>query len=91
MSPKGYGVVLVQRGNYWRVGIVMEHLGATRLADLGYDEDRIEAIVERLVDRLDSVGVIHADLHEWNVMVKIENKRNKYFAIDFSPDYAYLA
>lgn len=91
VSPKGYGVVLVQRGQYWRVGIVMEHLGATRLADLGFNDYAIDRIIERLVDRLDSVGVVHADLHEWNVMVKTQNKRNRYFAIDFSPDYAYLA
>lgn len=85
VTPKCYGVTVVQRGSSFRVGIVMEHLGSTRLRDLGLDEEEEERIIMELEDQVRDSGVTHNDLHPWNVMVK----DGKYYAIDFSPDYAY--
>jgi RIO-like serine/threonine protein kinase len=85
VTPKCFGVTVVQRGNSFRVGIIMEHLGSVRLRDLKMDEEEEERIIMELEEQVSSAGVTHNDLHPWNVMVK----GDKYYAIDFSPDYAY--
>ena len=91
--PKCYGLVLVKRGQFYSVGIMMEHLGNQRLTDLmpyRYDltieaqrerEIKIQDIKRPLFEKLQACGIKHEDLHNSNVMVK----DGKYYAIDFSP------
>lgn len=82
MTPKCYGVAIVEWGKKFRVGIVMEHLGETRLSDLGLDEDEESDIMAELEDKICNFGINHTDIHSYNVMFK----NRKYYVIDFSPE-----
>lgn len=84
VSPKCYGTTIVKRGKGgFRVGILMEHLGNVRLADLDDDKFDYEEVTQNLIGRLEAYGIDHLDLHEWNIMYK----NGQFYAIDFSPDY----
>jgi len=77
--PRSYGVSLVKVRSGFRVGVLMQHLGATPLCNSEF-YDSLE-VFDDINERLLEVGISHADLHEDNVMVY----RGKYYAIDFSP------
>ncbi len=84
--PKCYGVIVICRkrslGNrpYYNVGIVMQHLGSTRLADAIPSADRDHPIANRLRMKMEKFGIYHGDLHANNIMVY----KGRYYAIDFS-------
>jgi RIO-like serine/threonine protein kinase len=80
--PRCYGVRIVRRGKSFRVGILMQHLGNKRLADLSLPDKKISGIYDKLHDGLISFGVEHKDLHDENIMFF----KNKFYAIDFSPE-----
>lgn len=80
VAPRSYGVSLVKVGSGFRVGVLMQHLGATPLANSEFYES--VDVFNDISERLGEVGIVHYDLHEDNVMVY----RGKCYAIDFSPE-----
>lgn len=83
ITPRCYGVKLILRNNKYYVGILMEHLGTTTLADFDYDYNRCDLIINTLKEKLrNKAGLIHFDLHGNNIMWH----KGMYWAIDFSYD-----
>ncbi len=86
ITPKCYGIKIVEVDGYYSVGIVMTHMGdltlsefmRTRKAKKFYHRN----IEGELLKKLDKVGITHCDLHNHNIMVR----GNKFYAIDFSPE-----
>lgn len=78
--PKCYGVTVVSVKSGFRVGVLMQHLGQTTLADTEHYDDA--DIYDQLMESLEEVGIYHGDLHEDNIMVY----RGKFYAVDFSPE-----
>jgi RIO-like serine/threonine protein kinase len=79
--PKCYGVKLVKYGNHYRVGIVMQHLGHTKLNETNLNLSEGSDIRDLILEALEDVGITHTDLHSENIMVY----RGKFYAIDFTP------
>lgn len=77
--PRCYGIMLVKTKAGYRVGVLMQHLGATPLAKSDFYDSH--EVFDDLTERLKEVGIYHADLHEDNIMVY----RGKFYAVDFSP------
>lgn len=79
ITPKCYGVTVVQSGRQFRVGIVMQHVGDQRLSEVSTGNSY--GIIQGLSEKLRAVGIRHTDLHDYNVM----KKGKKFYAIDFTP------
>lgn len=82
--PKCYGVKLIKVKNqdFYRVGILMEHLGDVILDSLSLPGKKERLIIKQHEDYLRKLGIIHKDIHTGNIMVK----DNKYYVIDFGPE-----
>jgi serine/threonine-protein kinase RIO1 len=79
--PKCFGVKIIEIGGFYKVGIVMEHLGETMAIHLIAHEDERLELMKELRDKLANVGIDHGDLHCKNIMFH----KNDWYIIDFSP------
>lgn len=78
--PECFGTRIVMVGSHFRVGILMEHLGETRLMDYRGDADHYQ-VRKQLEQKFIDIGIQRNDLHNENIMVK----DGKFYAIDFTP------
>lgn len=77
LAPKPRYICLVERNKKFGLGIVQQHLGNTRLADLPHINH--DFIADDLYRKLRKLKIEHCDLHNENVMFR----RGRYYAIDF--------
>lgn len=100
-APKGYEVVLVRtnKEGWFRIGIIMEHLDAERVARIGFrTRANFEAkcgghlTVEEIArNTLLAVGVYHDDLHTANILAKTKNREiTKIYVVDFTPECVHI-
>jgi tRNA A-37 threonylcarbamoyl transferase component Bud32 len=86
--PKCYGVKIVwnEKRSLFEVGIIMQHLGETTLANhikkYKKYKEKETSILDKLQETIKKYKIKHNDLHANNVMIF----KNKFFVIDFSPD-----
>lgn len=86
-TPKPYGIKIIQEGQEYKVGILMQHLGNRTLSSTVCSERRGNRVSQMLLEVLEHYGIVHKDLHWGNIMVKTVNGKKQYFAIDFTPEY----
>lgn len=79
-TPKSYGVKIIKKDGFYRIALVMQHLGTTDICDRDLDKKKENKIIKSLRKKLRELKFNHTDLHTNNVMWF----RKKYWAIDFS-------
>ena|SRR5688572_18326928 len=78
--PDCYGVKMLKIGDYYNVGIIIQHLGNKCIGDI---TEEYLPIVWKLEDDFRKLGICHNDIHSHNVMYF----RHKYWVIDFACVY----
>jgi tRNA A-37 threonylcarbamoyl transferase component Bud32 len=81
--PKCYGLRIIQVGKNYHIGILLQHLGNVQLNDLRLENGRDERIWNRIEKQIEKFGFSHSDIHTSNIMFY----KNKYWLIDFSPEF----
>ena len=81
--PKAYTVRIMKRQGFYYPVLVMQHLGNKCMAQMKISDQKRIDVIETLRNKLLGYGIEHNDLHSRNVM----KYRNKWYAIDFTPDY----
>ena len=94
VTPKVYSAELVCFENHYYAAIIMEHIEGEVFENRRFKRRytmSVHAKIEYILKKkLRSVGVEHNDLHIANVITRIEGKRKRSFAIDFTPQYVNL-
>lgn len=82
--PRCYNVAFIKIGEFWRVGLILQHLGTVRLKDKVTNYDERSKIEDEFRNRLlNEFQLQHRDLHYENLMFF----EGKYWAIDFGARY----
>jgi predicted Ser/Thr protein kinase len=84
MTPKLHGVLVVKYNDLYYPAIMMEHINARRLCEVGLPYEESSKIRYKIEDRLRMFGIGRDDLHDSNVLFNADGDA---YAIDFSPDF----
>lgn len=81
--PKVYTVRILKREGLYYPVIIMQHLGNKVMLNMNIKKTTRDEVIDKLSSKLLHYGIEHNDLHPRNVI----KYRNKWYAIDFTPDY----
>lgn len=103
-KPYGVAIIKCRYDGRYHAGIVMQHIDGKLLSDLSAkdkahlmtqicegvsDRDVYDVVGSFLYEKLESVGVVHDDLHCANIIVKKNKGQYKPYAIDFTAELTY--
>lgn len=78
--PICYGVKIVQFKNYFKIGIIMQHLGNIMIQSL---ETFKRQDIDGFKNKINKLSICHKDIHGKNIMVY----KGQYWLIDFDPSF----
>lgn len=81
--PVCYNVAFIKIGEFWRVGLILQHLGNVRLYDYSREYDERYKVINEIEEKLNDLGVYHKDVHDQNIM----HYEGRFWAIDFGKKY----